>query len=339
MMHADIRHDWTVDEALELLEAPLLDLLYRAQAVHRAHNGDNRIQLASLLSIKTGGCPEDCKYCPQSAHYDVALEREPLAEVERVLTAARAARGRGATRFCMGAAWREARRGPEFDAVLEMVRGVRALGLEACVTLGMLSQDQADRLADAGLSAYNHNIDTGPDYYDRIITTRAFADRLATLEKVRRAGITLCTGGIIGMGESWRDRAHMLQVLSTLKPHPESVPINALVAVPGTPLADRPEVDPLELVRMCAGARIMMPRAKVRLSAGRSKLGREAQILCFLAGANSIFFGERLLTTANSACDEDLALLEAIGAAPLPPDTAATPETTRRDQEPQSAAG
>jgi biotin synthase len=337
-MHADIRHDWTVDEALALLETPLLDLLHRAQAVHQAHNADDRIQLASLLSIKTGGCPEDCKYCPQSAHYDVELRREPLAEVERVLAAARAARDRGATRFCMGAAWREARRGPEFDAVLEMVRGVRALGLEACATLGMLTQDQADRLAEAGLTAYNHNIDTGPDYYGQIITTRDFADRLATLEKVRRAGVTLCTGGIIGMGESLRDRAHMLQVLAALTPHPESVPINALVAVPGTPLADRPEVDPLELVRMCAAARIMMPRAKVRLSAGRSRLSREAQILCFLAGANSIFFGERLLTTANNACDEDLALLEAIGAAPLPPEPHPARETAPRGADPRSAA-
>jgi len=325
-MNAVIRHDWTADEIVQILEAPLLDLLARAQAVHRAHHRDNDIQLASLLSIKTGGCPEDCKYCPQSAHYRVGLERETFLDVAPVLAEARQAKEMGATRFCMGAAWRQVRNGPEFDAVLDMVRGVRALGLEACCTLGMLTQEQADRLAEAGLTAYNHNLDTGPEFYGEIITTRTYEDRLATLAHARRAGITLCAGGIIGMGESTRDRAAMLQVLARLDPHPESVPINALVAVPGTPLADRPPVDPLDLVRMCAAARIVMPEARVRLSAGRRGLSREAQVLCFLAGANSIFFGERLLTTANADCADDLALLRDIGAEPAPAPAGAAAE-------------
>jgi biotin synthase len=314
-----IRHDWATDEVLALLEAPLLDLIHRAQAIHRAYNDANRIQLASLLSIKTGGCPEDCKYCPQSAHYRVALEKEGLLETGRVVDAARRAKAMGATRFCMGAAWREVRDGPEFDAVLGMVRGVRGLGMEACATLGMLTQDQADRLAAAGLTAYNHNLDTSPEFYGEIITTRTYEDRLQTLRRARKAGITLCAGGIVGMGESLRDRARMLEILAGLDPHPESVPINALVAVPGTPLGDRPPIEPLELVRMCASARILMPRTRVRLSAGRRSLSREAQILCFLAGANSIFFGERLLTTANNDCAEDLELLREIGAEPLAP--------------------
>ena len=315
-MDAEIRHDWTAEEIQSILESPLLDLLARAQAVHRAAQPENDIQLASLLSIKTGGCPEDCKYCPQSAHYEVSLSREAFLDTGAVLTAAREARELGATRFCMGAAWRQAKNGPEFDAVLEMVRGVRGLGMEACCTLGMLTQEQADRLAEAGLTAYNHNLDTGPEFYGEIITTRTYDDRLATLERARRAGITLCAGGIIGMGETIRDRAGMLQALAAMNPHPESVPINALVAVPGTPLEDREPVDPLELVRMCAAARIAMPKARVRLSAGRRALSREAQVLCFLAGANSIFFGEKLLTTANAECAEDLKLLRDIGAEP-----------------------
>ena len=315
-MDAEIRHDWTADEIQSILESPLLDLLARAQTVHRASQPENDIQLASLLSIKTGGCPEDCKYCPQSAHHEVALTREAFLDTGAVLAAAREARDLGATRFCMGAAWRQAKNGPEFDAVLEMVRGVRALGMEACCTLGMLTQEQADRLAEAGLTAYNHNLDTGPEFYGEIITTRTYEDRLATLARARRAGITLCAGGIIGMGETIRDRARMLQALAALDPHPESVPINALVAVPGTPLEDREPVDPFELVRMCAAARIAMPKARVRLSAGRRALSREAQVLCFLAGANSIFFGEKLLTTANAECADDLKLLRDIGAEP-----------------------
>jgi biotin synthase len=318
----DIRHDWTAGEALAILESPLLELVARAQDVHRAHHRDNDVQLASLLSIKTGGCPEDCKYCPQSAHYQVGLERESFMDVSPVLAEAREAKAMGATRFCMGAAWRQVRNGPEFDAVLEMVRGVRALGMEACCTLGMLTQEQADRLADAGLTAYNHNLDTSPEFYGEIVSTRRYEERLETLARARRAGITLCAGGIIGMGESNADRARMLQVLANMDPHPESVPINALVAVEGTPLEGRPPVDPLDLVRMCAAARILMPEARVRLSAGRRGLTREAQVLCFLAGANSIFFGERLLTTANADCGEDLKLLRDIGVEPAAPATA-----------------
>ncbi len=318
-----IRHDWTTEEVLEILGAPLLDLVHRAQAVHREHQAANAIQLASLLSIKTGGCPEDCAYCPQSAHYEVPLQKERFLALEQVLEAARRAKENGASRFCMGAAWREVKDGPEFDAVLEMVRGVRALGMEACTTLGMLTEDQARRLSEAGLTAYNHNLDTGPEFYGSIITTRVYEDRLKTLERVRNAGITLCAGGIIGMGETLRDRAQLLEVLANLDPHPESVPINALVAVAGTPLAERPPVDPLELVRMCATARILMPKAFVRLSAGRSGLSREAQILCFMAGANSIFYGEKLLTTKNVQMNEDLQLLRDIGAEALIP----APET------------
>lgn len=313
-MSASVRYDWDAEEVLELLESPLLELIHRAQVVHRRYHPANTIQLASLLSIKTGGCPEDCAYCPQSARYQVGLEAEPLLELAQVLEAARRARDRGASRFCMGAAWREVQDGDGFDAVIEMVRGVRELGMEACVTLGMLNEDQAERLAEAGLTAYNHNIDTSPEFYGSIITTRKFDERLKTLENVRRAGITLCVGGIIGMGESLRDRARMLQVLANLEPHPESVPINALVAVAGTPLGERPPVEPLELARMCAAARILMPRSFVRLSAGRQGMSREAQMLCFLAGANSIFFGDKLLTTENPDMEEDLELLRDIGA-------------------------
>ncbi|MEQ8164816.1 MAG: biotin synthase BioB [Alphaproteobacteria bacterium] len=319
-MTEEIRHDWTSEEIEALIAAPLLDLVYRAQTVHRAHNPANQVQLASLLSIKTGGCPEDCAYCPQSAHHKTESPREALMAVPRVLAEAKAAKAAGATRFCMGAAWREVRDGAEFESVLEMVAGVRRLGMEACVTLGMLTAEQARRLKTAGLSAYNHNLDTGPEFYGDIISTRTYEDRLETLGHVRQAGIDICCGGIIGMGESTRDRADMLRVLATLDPHPESVPINALVAVKGTPLADRPPIDPLDLVRMCAAARITMPNSRVRLSAGRLALSREAQTLCFLAGANSIFYGERLLTTPNNADNEDLALLRDLGAEALVPD-------------------
>ena len=321
----DIRHDWTVEEILAVHDLPLLELLHRAQEVHRRHHDPADIQRASLLSIKTGGCPEDCAYCPQSAHWkEAGVAREKLMPVAEVLASAAEARAAGADRFCMGAAWRQVKNGPQFDAVLEMVRGVRALGMEACVTLGMLTDAQAARLAEAGLTAYNHNLDSGPDFYGEIITTRTYDDRLNTLRAVRDAGIEICCGGIIGMGESVRDRAAMLQVLASQDPHPESVPINALVPVAGTPLADRPPIDPLEMVRMCATARIVMPRARVRLSAGRRALSREAQILCFLAGANSLFYGEKLLTTANNEADEDDALLqEAVGRVPVAPGIAA----------------
>jgi len=307
------RHDWTPSEIQALLDLPLMDLLWQAQQVHRAANPGYRVQLASLLSVKTGGCEEDCAYCPQSMHHSSDVTGRPELEVEPVLARARAARDAGAHRFCMGWAWRDIRDGAPFEAMLAMVRGVRELGLEACVTAGMLTGPQATRLAEAGLTAYNHNLDTSPEHYDRIITTRTYQERLETLGRVRSAGIQLCCGGIIGMGESGADRASLLQVLANLDPHPESVPINALVAVEGTPLEDRPTVDPLELVRMVATARILMPHSRVRLSAGREQLNREAQILCLLAGADSIFYGDTLLTTGNPDVAADQELLAAAG--------------------------
>ncbi|ATQ67334.1 MULTISPECIES: biotin synthase BioB [Methylosinus] len=310
-----LRHDWTTEEIVAIHDAPLLELVARASAEHRRWFDPNEVQKAALLSIKTGGCPEDCSYCPQSAHHrEVKLDRVELMEVDEVLGAARRAREAGADRFCMGAAWRQAPEGKRFDAVLEMVRGVRALGMEACVTLGMLNEGQAERLVEAGLTAYNHNLDTGPEFYGEIITTRSYEDRLGTLAAVRRAGLEMCCGGIIGMGESVRDRAEMLQVLASFDPHPESVPINALVAVEGTPLDGRPPIEPLELVRMIATTRIVMPKSRVRLSAGRSSLSREAQVLCLVAGANSIFYGEKLLTTGNPGVDTDAALFAALAA-------------------------
>lgn len=312
---SSIRHNWTTAEILEILQQPLLDLVYQAQTVHRQHHPENDIQLATLLSVKTGGCAENCAYCPQSAHYQTSVSPEPIMGVAEVLAAAQQAQQLGASRFCMGWAWREIRDGKAFDDMLAMVEGVRALGLEACVTAGMLTDSQAQRLAAAGLTAYNHNLDTSPEYYDQIITTRTYGDRLRTLDCVRRAGITLCCGGIIGMGETLVDRARMLEILATMNPHPESVPINALTAVAGTPLQEQEMIDPLELVRMCATARILMPKARVRLSAGRSQLSREAQVLCFMAGVNSIFYGEKLLTTGNPDQDADRQLLETIGLA------------------------
>ena len=315
---ASLRHDWSITEIEALLALPLMDLLWQAQAVHREANPGYRVQLASLLSVKTGGCEEDCAYCPQSMHHssDVTGHSDLALQVEPVLQRARAARDAGADRFCMGWAWREIRDGAPFEAMLAMVRGVRALGLEACVTAGMLSASQAQRLAEAGLTSYNHNLDTSPEHYDRIISTRTYQERLETLQRVRQAGISMCCGGIIGMGESLRDRASLLQVLASLDPHPESVPINALVAVEGTPLEALPPVDPLELVRMVATARILMPSSRVRLSAGREQLGREAQILCLLAGADSIFYGDTLLTTGNPAAEADRELLAAAGVTP-----------------------
>ena len=307
------RHDWCRSEILALLELPLVDLLWRAQQVHREANPGYHVQLASLLSVKTGGCEEDCAYCPQSLHNSSDLSGRPELEVEPVLARARTAKQAGADRFCMGWAWREIRDGAPFEAMLAMVRGVRGLGLEACVTAGMLSDSQAAQLAEAGLSAYNHNLDTSPEHYGRIITTRTYQERLETLQRVRTAGISICCGGIIGMGETQTDRAGLLEVLANLDPHPESVPINALVAVEGTPLEELPPVDPLELVRMVATARILMPSARVRLSAGREQLGREAQILCLLAGADSIFYGDTLLTTSNPAVEADRQLLAAAG--------------------------
>jgi biotin synthase len=310
-----LRHDWTLEEIVAIHDSPLLGLVARASAVHGRFFDPNEVQKAALLSIKTGGCPENCSYCSQSAHHrEVKLDRVELMEVEDVLGAAEQAREAGADRFCMGAAWRQAPEGERFEAVLDMVRGVRALGMEACVTLGMLDDLQAERLVEAGLTAYNHNLDTGPDFYGEIVTTRTYEDRLSTLAAVRRAGIEMCCGGIIGMGESVRDRAHMLQVLASFDPHPESVPINALAAIEGTPLAGRPPVDPLEIVRMIATTRILMPKSRIRLSAGRSALSREAQILCLVAGANSIFYGEKLLTAGNPGLDADAALFAALSA-------------------------
>lgn len=318
--HFAIRHDWTVAEILAIHDLPLLELISRANALHRAHQDVNDVQKASLLSIKTGHCPEDCGYCPQSAHHsEVELDAIDLMQVDDVLDRAKRARAAGADRFCMGAAWRQVRDGAEFDAVLDMVKGVRALGMEACVTLGMLDGRQAQRLKDAGLTAYNHNLDTGPDYYTKIVSTRTYDDRLATLSAVRDAGIEMCCGGIIGMGESIADRAAMLRVLAGFDPHPESVPINALVPVAGTPLGAREKADPLDLVRMIATTRILMPKARVRLSAGRSDLSREAQILCLVAGANSVFYGETLLTTPNAEVSADDALFAAL--AGVVPDT------------------
>jgi biotin synthase len=314
---AAVRHDWTVSEVVALHDLPLFELLDRARAVHlRCHgtgHGGGEVQLCTLLSVKTGGCPEDCAYCPQSSHYETEVGAEKMLDVGAVLDAAGRARAAGSTRFCMGAAWREVKDGPAFDRVLDMVRGVKALGLEACCTLGMLTEGQARRLKEAGLDAYNHNLDTSRQNYRSIITTRSYDERLATLRNVRTAGITVCSGGILGMGESIADRCAMLVELAQLTPHPESVPINALVRAPGTPLEALPPVDSIEFVRLIATARIVFPQAMVRLSAGRTDLTREAQMLCLYAGANSIFYGDRLLTTPNPEPDADESLLRDAG--------------------------
>ena len=320
-MSSPVRHDWTAREVQAVYELPFPELLFRAQAVHREHNDPLEVQLCTLLSIKTGGCPEDCAYCPQSAHYDTGVASEDLLDVDQVLATAQAARTAGSTRFCMGAAWRSARDGEDFEQVLAMVRGVRDLGLEACCTLGMLTRKQAERLAEAGLSAYNHNLDTGPGYYESVISTRLYAERLETLRNVRAAGITVCCGGIIGMGERQEDRVELLRVLSELEPHPESVPINALVRAPGTPLAELPPVDPIDMVRMIATTRIVLPTSRVRLSAGRLEMSDETQALCYLAGANSVFTGEKLLTTPNPEMDRDLELFERLGLSATTPVT------------------
>ena len=310
-----IRHDWTIEEIESLLDLPFSDLIFRAQGVHREHFDPNRVQVSTLLSIKTGACPEDCGYCPQSAHHQVELERERLLPVEEVLEAARDARAKGATRFCMGAAWRNPT-DRNLDRVIEMVQAVREQGLETCMTLGMLTPEQAQRLAEAGLDYYNHNLDSSPEFYGEIISTRTYQERLDTLEHVRRVGMSVCTGGILGMGESRRDRAGLLQQLANLPRHPESVPINHLVQVEGTPLHGTEPLDPFEFVRTVAVARILMPRSHVRLSAGRTDMSDEMQALCFLAGANSIFYGERLLTTPNPETDRDRSLFTRLGIQP-----------------------
>jgi biotin synthase len=311
-----VRHDWTRPEVRALFELPFPDLMFQAQTVHRMHFDPRAVQISTLLSIKTGGCPEDCAYCPQSASYETGVAAEKLMSREAVLAEARAAKGAGASRFCMGAAWRSPK-DRDLDQVCAMVEGVKALGLETCATLGMLTPDQAERLKTAGLDYYNHNLDTSPDYYGTIITTRTYQDRLDTLAHVREAGIRVCCGGIVGMGESVEDRIGMIATLASLPVHPESVPINRLVRVAGTPLASGETIDPIEFVRTIAAARIAMPKSVVRLSAGREDMSPETQALCFLAGANSIFYGAKLLTTPNPAPDRDLDLLNRLGLVPL----------------------
>ncbi len=329
----DLRHDWTTQQALKLYSLPFNDLIFRAQTVHRRHFDANRVQISTLLSIKTGGCPEDCSYCPQSAHHDTGQVRESLLELDQVLKAAREAKSAGASRFCMGAAWRGPSDG-DLVPVLDMVRQVKALGLETCATLGMLDGGQAAQLKDAGLDYYTHNIDTAPEFYGEIITTRCYGDRLETLERVREAGINVCSGGIVGMGESRTDRAAMLATLASLPEHPQSVPVNMLVRVAGTPLAEDGSkdgdggVDGLEFVRTIAAARIMMAASMVRLSAGREKMSDEMQALCFLAGANSIFLGDTLLTTPNPAAEADRDLFARLGLEAMEP---AAPAATHSD--------
>ena len=308
-----IRHDWTTESVEALYHLPLTELLFRAQTVHRQYHDPESVQRCTLLSIKTGGCPEDCAYCPQSAHYETGVARDGMLNPDEVLLAAERARDDGSTRFCMGAAWREVHDGAAFDAVLKMVEQVAALGMEVCTTLGMLTADQAQRLKAAGLTAYNHNLDTSPEFYPKIITTRTYQDRLDTLRHVQNAGLSVCCGGIIGMGESPRDRCTLLAQLGALDPHPESLPVNVLVRTRGTPLADAEAVDPIELVRTIACARLVAPKARVRLSAGRLALSDEAQALCFVAGANSIFSGEKLLTSPNPTVDDDQHLMDRLG--------------------------
>lgn len=308
-----IRHDWTRAEIRGIFNLPLPELIFQAQTIHREFHKPGEVQLCRLLSIKTGACPEDCAYCSQSAHYKTGVARQKLMEPAAVLESAKRAKADGATRFCMGAAWRDVPEGREFENVLEMVREVAALDLEVCCTLGMLTETQAGALKEAGLTAYNHNLDTSPEFYGHIITTRVYEDRLQTIARVRNAGITVCCGGILGIGESEEDRIGLLHQLSNLNPHPESVPINVLARVEGTPLANAPDLDPMIMVRAIATARILMPASRVRLSGGRHKLSREAVALCFLAGANSIFTGEKLLTTPNPSVDKDMELLEDLG--------------------------
>ncbi len=312
-----VRHDWSREEVRALFDSPFNDLIYRAQTVHRENFDPNQVQMSTLLSIKTGGCPEDCAYCPQSIHHETAVQAQRLMQVDAVLAEARRARAAGATRYCLGAAWR----GPndrDLESVCRMVEGVRALGMESCVTLGMLSAGQAERLAEAGLDYYNHNLDTSEEFYRRIITTRTYQDRLDTLAHVRAAGMTVCCGGIVGMGEGRAERAELLRTLANLPHHPESVPINMLVQVEGTPLHGSDPLEALEFVRVIAVARILMPRSMVRLSAGREHMSDETQALCFLAGANSIFLGDKLLTTANPLPDSDVARLGKLGVEAMP---------------------
>ena len=316
-MSAVLRHDWARDEVRALFDLPFNDLVFRAAAVHREHFDPNQVQVSTLLSVKTGGCPEDCAYCPQAARYDTGLKAHKLMSTEEVLEKAQAAKDAGATRFCMGAAWR-APKDRDVEKVADMVRAVRALGMETCATLGMLTESQALALKDAGLAYYNHNLDTAPEHYGQIIHTRDYQDRLDTLEHVRNAGMKTCCGGIVGLGETRDERAGLLQTLANLPEHPQSVPINRLVQVAGTPLHGTAELDPLEFVRTIAVARLLMPQSVVRLSAGRSEMSDELQALCFLAGANSIFYGEKLLTTGNPDVEHDRALFHRLGLSPMP---------------------
>lgn len=310
-----IRHDWVLSEVMDIFQLPFNDLIFKAQTIHRQYFDANKVQVSTLLSIKTGACPEDCKYCPQSIHHDTGLEKEKLLEVQRVVEEAKAAKAVGATRFCMGAAWKHPTN-RDMPYLLEMVKGVKALGMETCMTLGLLSQLQAYALADAGLDFYNHNLDTSPEFYQQIITTRTYSERLQTLAYVRQAGIKICSGGILGMGETLKDRANLLIQLANLDQHPESVPINNLVKVKGTPLANEKDIEPFDFIRMLAAARIMMPKSYIRLSAGREQMNEQMQALAFLAGANSIFYDDKLLTTSNPQVDKDNALFLKLGISP-----------------------
>ena len=312
-MGGEIRYNWRHDEVKAIYDMPLLDLLHRAQNVHREHHDPRKVQRCTLLSVKTGACPEDCKYCSQSSRWNTGLEREKLMPVDSVMQAAERAKAQGATRFCMGAAWRQAKKGKAFDEVLDMVRGVAALDMEVCVTLGMLDEEQAIQLKEAGLTAYNHNLDTSREFYPNVIQSRTYDDRLNTIKNVQNAGISVCSGGILGLGETPTDRVSLIATLATMKPHPESVPINKLVKVEGTPLETAEDLDIFELVRTIATVRITIPQARVRLSAGRLSLSKEGQAMCFLAGANSIFFGDSLLTTPNPEVEQDIRFLEELG--------------------------
>lgn len=312
-----LRNDWSKEEIETIFNKPVLELIYEAASVHRKHNDPSEVQVSTLLSIKTGGCPENCSYCPQSIHHNTGLEPERLLSIDEVMTKASIAAQNGSTRFCMGAAWRNVKNNKQFDRVIEMVKGVNTLGMEVCCTLGMLNKDQAERLKDAGLHAYNHNLDTSEGHYAEIITTRNYQDRLDTLEHVRETGINVCSGGIIGLGETTEDRITMLHTLSNLPKHPESVPVNALVAVKGTPLENQERVSIWEMVRMIATARIIMPQSQIRLSAGRQEMSITEQAFCFMAGASSIFAGEKLLTTPNPEVNQDKMMFELLGLKPM----------------------
>jgi biotin synthase len=325
-----IRNDWKIEEIQEIYNTPVLELIYRAATVHRQYNDTGEVQVCTLLSIKTGGCSEDCAYCPQAARYSTGVDVHALMQKDQVLEYAAKAKAAGSTRFCMGAAWREVRDNRDFDRVIDMVKGVNEMGMEVCCTLGMLTESQAQKLADAGLYAYNHNLDTSKEYYTEIITTRTYEDRLETLDNVRKAGISVCCGGIVGLGETHADRIKMLHTLSTMPEHPESVPINALVAVAGTPLENNQKVDVWDMVKMIATARILMPKAMVRLSAGRATMSVSDQAMCFMAGANSIFTGEKLLTTPNPSFDEDQAMFNLLGI---------TPREAFKEEKPQPLKG